>query len=427
MFKHFLLPVLLGWFLSTSLLAAADIYGPISRQDTLWNIAEDLRPSKGVTTQQVMMALYKKNPHAFTVNNISSLRKGAYLLPPTEAETKKIKRKTAVQMVQRHNTRWKKRRFVKVNAPVPKELQEKLAAREAPDEQAATSATDPLASAASVNATTAVGPAKPDEQNAPVQASASASLEQQLRQVQQELAKTKVENQRLNNELAALKKDQANIATQSEANEAIQVQLDALRHELEELRTILTQKDNHIKVLQASLKEASQAIKSQHADNMRLYNKLKELSPESVAAVEQADTEAVNTAGSEQPRVELAEVQTKPLTVAASEAVEHSDSGIAKVWADEVPGHSGNQQAVDAVDVEQQTGSVTLSQILSSQEAAAEPALTQPEKTGFILSTNRSTPVSPIAWAAVLLSFVFILFLIVRALLMQNEIRRLEH
>lgn len=446
MIKRYLLFLVLGVVCCLPLQAADNVYGPINRQDTLWNIANQLRPSKSVTTQQVIMALYQKNPHAFTVNNISSLRKGAYLLPPTVAEVQRIKRKTAITMVKRHNSRWKKRRFVKTNAAPPEELTRLLAARNTESNTAGTESKNTAAVAQSgtqqnaptnvVNAKqTTSEPASLAEMPAPVKQTQQAiangtkagqdALSARLSEVQDELAKTKAENQRLNAELAALKQAQQQNASQSTTfNDGIQVQLDALKHELAELRTILDEKNNHIKVLQASLKDASAAIKSQHADNMRLYNKLKELSPESVAAMEQIKQQRAK------PQLELAEVRQQT-AVPTQPATVENDTGIAKVWADEVavadtnntkPGQAGGHAAGAAA---QAGDSVTLSQLLTGQ--IKESVAGQEKTSGFsFITTGRSAQVSPVAWAAVLLSFVFILFMIVRALLMQSEIRRLE-
>jgi len=54
-------------------------YGPVTRTDTLWSIASQLRPNKSVTVQQVMMALLKSNPEAFYNNNINELKAGYVL------------------------------------------------------------------------------------------------------------------------------------------------------------------------------------------------------------------------------------------------------------------------------------------------------------------------------------------------------------
>jgi len=54
-------------------------YGMVARNDTLWRIAEQLRPDDSVTIQQVMMALLKSNPEAFYGNNINNLKAGYVL------------------------------------------------------------------------------------------------------------------------------------------------------------------------------------------------------------------------------------------------------------------------------------------------------------------------------------------------------------
>ncbi|MCB1858607.1 MAG: FimV family protein [Gammaproteobacteria bacterium] len=56
-------------------------YGPIRRNETLWSIAQQLRP-RGATVEQTMMALFRANPHAFIANNINNLRVGEILRVP---------------------------------------------------------------------------------------------------------------------------------------------------------------------------------------------------------------------------------------------------------------------------------------------------------------------------------------------------------
>ncbi len=54
-------------------------YGPTGRTDTLWSIAEQMRPDKSVSVPQTMMALLKRNPDAFYNDNINELKAG-YIL-----------------------------------------------------------------------------------------------------------------------------------------------------------------------------------------------------------------------------------------------------------------------------------------------------------------------------------------------------------
>ena len=61
---------------------SADNYGPVRRGETLWPIAQRLKPA-GTTTQQMAMALLRNNPDAFIDNNINQLLEGAVLaIPP---------------------------------------------------------------------------------------------------------------------------------------------------------------------------------------------------------------------------------------------------------------------------------------------------------------------------------------------------------
>ena len=58
------------------------VYGPVQRGETLWPIAQKLKPG-GITTQQMAIALLRANPQAFINGNINNLRAGAVLdVPP---------------------------------------------------------------------------------------------------------------------------------------------------------------------------------------------------------------------------------------------------------------------------------------------------------------------------------------------------------
>ncbi|MCB1800863.1 MAG: hypothetical protein KDI82_04155 [Gammaproteobacteria bacterium] len=64
--------------------ASGSDYGPVRRGETLWPIAQQVKPA-GVTTQQMAMALLRANPQAFIDNNINQLREGAVLAVPPRA------------------------------------------------------------------------------------------------------------------------------------------------------------------------------------------------------------------------------------------------------------------------------------------------------------------------------------------------------
>src|SRR6056297_938851 len=86
-------------------LGAGDRYR-VQRNETLWGIAQRLRPpGSGLTMNQVMMALYENNPEAFD-GNINRLREGAVLQVPSEDAMYGINRSEAVAEVSRQNQAW---------------------------------------------------------------------------------------------------------------------------------------------------------------------------------------------------------------------------------------------------------------------------------------------------------------------------------
>ncbi len=73
--------------------------------DTLWSIASRNKPS-GVSTQQMMMAIYYANPNAFLNNNINQLVKGTRLRIPGADEVDAVSFSDAVSQVRQHNQSW---------------------------------------------------------------------------------------------------------------------------------------------------------------------------------------------------------------------------------------------------------------------------------------------------------------------------------
>ncbi len=61
-------------------------YGPVAPGQTLWSIAGSVRPDRSVSIQQMMEALLRLNPHAFTAPNVNSLAAGAILRVPAAGD-----------------------------------------------------------------------------------------------------------------------------------------------------------------------------------------------------------------------------------------------------------------------------------------------------------------------------------------------------
>lgn len=82
--------------------AAAGTY-KVKKDDTLWDVALQTRPSAAVTPQQMMIALQRHNPDAFIGGNINRLKSHHVLRVPDEETVRAITLKKAVAEVARQN------------------------------------------------------------------------------------------------------------------------------------------------------------------------------------------------------------------------------------------------------------------------------------------------------------------------------------
>ncbi|PID49467.1 MAG: hypothetical protein CR991_06915 [Proteobacteria bacterium] len=448
MYKKILLIMLTGWALTApiSAVVAKVTYGPVASQETLWGIASRLRPDESVTVQQTMLALYHKNPHAFSKNNINALQKGSVLQIPTLVEIKAIGWQTALRETRSQNRYWRKGTVSTRNTRQNRIRNAQRRSRR------------------------------------PVQKTTRATaLQQRLRRqvssLQTQLQQAKSKNRHLQSQL-----EQAKRVAASLPDAKVKTQLKQLKTELSELQTVLEQKDNHIKTLRASLKSASETIKAQHADNLRLYDKLKEVSPDSVKAIE-SDNKVSDRVTSSLLRLskvgeedKLPE-QTKEIP-STTERVQNStdknagnypdETGAAgavankqekelanngnynpsetnQLWADEVepsktiaePGLTGepteanalliNTQRQVANDVHQESGAgISLRDMVSQNAEAGEKAKPQRSSLFGEKMNIAGLKVSPLSIAILLASLLFVAVLLWRAYEQQREIDRLK-
>jgi len=85
----------------------ANGYGPTSRNDTLWRIAEQVSKDPDVSIEQMLIALYEENPHAFYKANINTLLAGKTLRIPSKDVVLKLSRKQASSEFNRQIQAWK--------------------------------------------------------------------------------------------------------------------------------------------------------------------------------------------------------------------------------------------------------------------------------------------------------------------------------
>jgi len=80
-------------------------YGAVQRNETLWGIAQRVRPDPALSTNQIMVALYNANPEAFD-GNINRLRAGAILRVPNREAMAATSAQQANAEVRRQNQAW---------------------------------------------------------------------------------------------------------------------------------------------------------------------------------------------------------------------------------------------------------------------------------------------------------------------------------
>lgn len=81
-------------------------YGPVKADETLWAIANRMRPNSSVSTQQMMMALLKANPEAFYDNNVNRLKMGYVLRIDDPALITAMSHADAVRAISAQNRAW---------------------------------------------------------------------------------------------------------------------------------------------------------------------------------------------------------------------------------------------------------------------------------------------------------------------------------
>lgn len=90
----------------------------VNSGDTLYKIAARVKP-RGVTADQMMVALFRANPDAFRRHNINRLKAGETLKVPSTAESKAISSTRAKRVIRKHYAEWKQYRKKLAGKTVP--------------------------------------------------------------------------------------------------------------------------------------------------------------------------------------------------------------------------------------------------------------------------------------------------------------------
>jgi pilus assembly protein FimV len=85
---------------------APNQYGPVAPGQTLFNIANNLRPD-GTSVNQMMVALLRANPEAFSGDNVNQLKRGSVLRVPRQDEVSQLSEAEASAMVGQQLQAWR--------------------------------------------------------------------------------------------------------------------------------------------------------------------------------------------------------------------------------------------------------------------------------------------------------------------------------
>ncbi len=168
----------------------------VQKNDTLWRIAERMRPDSGVSIEQMMLALLRQNPEAFIRDNINGVKRGYILRAPSRDEITRVDRQRAVSLAREHTALWREySRGVTSGSP---------ASSMAADAPGGTATDQPRAVDGHLSI---VGAGESSDEFAGSNQDANAELEllrQDLAMAREELESAKLEKQNLRTRLAEL-------------------------------------------------------------------------------------------------------------------------------------------------------------------------------------------------------------------------------
>ena len=202
------------------------VYGPVKDNDTLWRIAQEMRPSSDISVQQMMIALLRANPQAFADNNINRLRAGYVLRIDDPALLYALSREEAASEVTRQSNAWQERR---------QEVADRAPERVAP---AAEEVPAPAAVAVAPRTEPELKLVSPDGVSDSLVGTAERAETDTVAAVRQEL-------------LLALESS----AAQRQENQELLKRIAAMEEQLADMERLLTLKSSDLAVLQQQLSE----------------------------------------------------------------------------------------------------------------------------------------------------------------------------
>ena len=266
---------------------------------TLWKIAREVRDRDSQSVEQMMMALYKNNPKAFSKNNMNSLLAGRVLDIPSDEQVQSLSNAEAKRAIREQARAWRKGLSSPSTSKAPSQSRK----------EAKTKASKPAQPKRSVGRIEVVAPSKDTVAgDKSVQASGEAD------------AKDSQEITRLRSELASAQKQ---MSEQKDKNDQLQNNINDLEGKIKAMERLLSLKDQEMAKLQSQISGQPQEQVEIVAEEVEVKveeAKPEELAPEMSGKPEDAKPEAVEEV--KKPADDVAEQQpedAKPEEIAAEE------------------------------------------------------------------------------------------------------------
>ena len=266
----------------------------VKKSQTLWSIAEAIRPDDSIGVSQMMLALQKENPEAFSNNNINGLKSGVVLRVPDLTDIQAIDRADAVRLARQQNLAWR-------------DAQTNL-----------TSSATPTGTTKTTTASTSKSSIAPKTVESTVKLVTPDSTSTGSQGVGEDDAAS--------SEKLALANEQ--IASKTKENDELQSRVKSLEDQIGSMERLLELKDDSLSELQSKLTDSSKAAPAVVETTPEPVVEEKPEPVKSVVKPVVPDSNKINPyALDEIPKVKTPDVKPKP-PVAAKPVESHQEPGL---------------------------------------------------------------------------------------------------
>ena len=166
----------------------------VKRGDTVSRIASRLR-YRGVTNNQMMLALFRANPQAFAQNNINNLKSGVILNKPAKGDVLSSTSSESKRIIRQHYAQWKKYREGLASSTV---------AQQPSQQSPGANTSDAGVDSSSQNANLTVAGSDVSQDSSSAAGIGTAEIQKQLTLAQEAIASSKSENAELRSRVGKL-------------------------------------------------------------------------------------------------------------------------------------------------------------------------------------------------------------------------------